>query len=420
MDTVLIGLRAQDFHESLKTTAVFGPKEVQFRNTLLIGKAASLAMHLRGLLYIEDYSQLEYAAASLGIGSIELPAVLHELEAVDFVSVARRGEKVKRVDIKVPEFRSGYAELGQRWLDLKPGEVERAGVVTLEDLHHSPTPMASLQKSLGLNRPYFAQLRDVMMSGQLLASQPIDGTPMAYTPLAVDGNPSLYLNWANRFPGEVQSVVSVLTSRQGLAISDPAVVANPALSDAISTGVLMPVEVNGATGAQRFVFAPRGGLQEAERTILDKARAIVSCVRYGQSFAEGRPIRYPRRILEILQDRKQFSRGHPDLFSQYGLLTEKLIGTPIDEGAGRWNFRIHDTEENMQALQVAVEMIEHGESPSARVDPDAQRALSSPTAYLGPASTRPRMASDPVVSEESRSQIIKEIANLARGIDTNG
>jgi hypothetical protein len=86
MDSLIIGLRSQDIHESLKNTAAFGPKEVHYKKTLLIGKAAALAMHLRGLLYIKDYVQLEYAAASLGISSIELPTVLHELEEIDFIS----------------------------------------------------------------------------------------------------------------------------------------------------------------------------------------------------------------------------------------------------------------------------------------------------------------------------------------------
>ncbi|MGA2667920.1 MAG: hypothetical protein ABSF32_03275, partial [Ignavibacteria bacterium] len=62
MDPLIIGLRAQDFHESLKNTTTFGPKEVKFKKTILIGKAATLAMHLRGLLYIDIYEHLEYAA----------------------------------------------------------------------------------------------------------------------------------------------------------------------------------------------------------------------------------------------------------------------------------------------------------------------------------------------------------------------
>lgn len=249
-----------------------------------------------------------------------------------------------------------------------------------------------------------------------MSIQPIDGQPVMYSPLAVDGNPALYLEWAKKFPAEVRKVLETLTQQQGLSISDPTVSKNKALADAIATGVLMPVQVSGSTGDQYFVFAPRGGLTETERTILDKARAILACVRYGQRFAAGRPIKYPRRILETLRDRKHFKRGHPDLLNQYGLLVEKLIGHPVQEDDGNWNFHLDDTEENKKALQVAIEMLEHGESPSARIDLDAQKALLAPTGYLGPPTTRPRLVGTIQASATTRAEIITQMAKLARGM----
>jgi hypothetical protein len=417
MDKLQIALRAQDFHESLRVTSVFGPKEVAFEHTLLIGKAACLAMHLRGLLYVENLSQLKYGAASLGIPALELPVVLRVLEDVTFVSVVRSGEEIKRIDCRIPEFRSGYEDLGERWLQLKPTEVEQAGITSLADLYRKPALLPDFKASLsGLSRPDFAILKDVMQSGQLLNIQPVDGQQIVYTPLAVDGNPALYLQWVNRFPADVQSVMKTLLAHQGLALVDPRVAGAPALTDAIGTGVLMPVQVNGATGTQRFVFAPKGGLKPEERTILDKARAILACVRYGQGFAQGRPIKYPKAILDQLRTNKRFKKGHPDLFSQYGLLVEKLIGHPVDEGGGYWNFQVDDTPENLKALDVAIDMVEHGESPAAHIDLDAQKALFSSASYLGPTSTRPKMANDPVVSTETRAEIIRQMAKLARGM----
>lgn len=419
MENLAIGLRSQDFHESLKVTGVFGPKEVHFKRTLLIGKAASLAMHLRGLLYIEDVQQLEYAAASLGIASLELPAVLRELEELDFVSVVKTGDEIKRVECRVPTFRSGYEDLGERWSQLKPSEVEQAAVATLDSLYDGPIALATLKKSLSLASGQFSMLSDVMKSGQLLSVQTVDGQPLVFTPLAVDGNPSAYLQWAIRFPGDVRGVIDTLLQHQGMALIDPRVSANPVLIDAVSTGVLMPVEVNGATGTQRFIFAPRGGLPPEERTVMDKARAILSCVRYGQSFAQGRSIKYPRAILGKLRDNKRFAKGHPDLLTQYGLLVEKLIGHPIDDGGGRWNFEVDDTAENMKALDIAIEMLEQGESPAARIDLEAQRALLTPTGYLGPSATRPRILRDPEISSDTRAEIIREMAKLARGMSSH-
>jgi hypothetical protein len=106
--------------------------------------------------------------------------------------------------------------------------------------------------------------------------------------------------------------------------------------------------------------------------------------------------------------------------SQYGLLAEKLIGHPFEESTNRWNFRIDDTDENMKALNIAIEMLEYGTSSSVSIDLDAQKALLSPSQYQGPASTRPRMTSDPVVSEETRADIIRELTKLTRGMNTHG
>ena len=362
MDKLAVGLRTQDFHEGLREIKPYGPKEAHFGTTLLIGKAGTLAMHLRGLLYVDNYTVLKYAAGQLGIGALELPTVLHELEEVDFVSVIKAGEQIKRVDIRVPEFRDGYEDLGSRWQDLGPSEIEQVSVDTLQNLLQLPIEEEKLIKILGMKSEEYAILRDVMENGQLIRSQTLEGEKIIYTPLAVDDNPTKYLQWTERFPLQVSKALKILKNHQGLPVSDPTISGNAALQDAIMTGVLAPVRVLGSTGLQEFLFVPRGGLASEERIILDKARAILACVRYGQKFAAGRPILYPKRILETLRNNKRFRRGHPDLYSQYGVLVEKLIGHPIQESSDRWNFVINDTPENMKAFDIAISLLEIGES----------------------------------------------------------
>lgn len=419
MDSYLIGLRAQDFQESLKNIAAFGPKEVHYKRTLLIGKAATLAMHLRGLLFIKDYTQLEYAAATLGTSSIELPMVLKELEEVDFLSVIRDGDVIRRIDIRVPEFRSGYGDLGDRWTQLNPSETEQASLSLLNQLYNGPSSRDTALRILGLDNTQEAVMLDVMTSGRLISTQTVDGLPLIYTPLAVDSNPTLYLQWAQRFPSEVAKALETLKSNQGMPASNPTLANNTALNDAVFTGVLQPVAVDGVTGRQRFVFAPHGNLSQEEYIIMDKARAIIACVRYGQHFASNYPIRYPRLILERLRDYKTFKRGHQDLQAQYGLLVEKFIGHPVDEGNGRWNFQVDDTDENMKALNVALEMLEHGDSPSARIDLAAQKALLNPSGYQSPISTRIRMTENIESSPTTRAEIIRQMGNLMRGVSSD-
>ena len=184
MDVLHVGLRAQDVYESLKELRSFGPKDVKYKQTLLIGKAASLAIHLRGLLYVDDLTRLEYAASSLGISSLELPAVLAELEELDFLSVVRAHSKIKRVELRVPEFRSAYEELGVRWRDLGPSEVEEASLIALDKLYRGPLSESELTDSLGLSSSETSILRDVMSAGQLIRVQSVDGEPVAYEVLS--------------------------------------------------------------------------------------------------------------------------------------------------------------------------------------------------------------------------------------------
>lgn len=415
IDNVSIGLRTQDFHEALKETKAFGPKEANFGTTLLIGKCASIAMHLKGLLYIDDYTALMYAAAELGVTAIELREVLHQLEVVDFVRLVKSGAKVVRVDIRVPEFRSGYEDLGELWKTLHPTEMEQAGLLTLSNLLSSPSPEASLT-ALGLDSSALASMQDVMSSGQLIRSQTVSGERLLYTPLAVDNDPTTYLQWTRTYPDEIGELMQMLVSYQGLPSSSPQVVQKRSVQDAIQTGVLMPVRINGATGEQNFLFAPKGGLASEERVVLDKARAILASVRYGQHFAAGRPILYPKAILSQLLTNRRFKQGHPDLRMQYNLLTEKLIGRPVQETNGRWNYEIVDTEENIKAFHVAIDMLELGETPTMHIDLEAKKAMLTPRGYLGPISTRTHLASVIDPSSETQAHIVETITKLTRGI----
>ncbi|MBW4493230.1 MAG: hypothetical protein KME26_09120 [Oscillatoria princeps RMCB-10] len=410
-------LRAQDFHEALKETTAFGPTAVHFRKTLLIGKVATLAMHFKGLPYIQYGDSLLYAAAELGIRDLELPAVLRELEVVDFVRVIKSGDDIKRVDIRVPEFRDGYEELSNRWTELKPTETEQAGILTLNQLLTLPGKESDLAK-LGLDSTELSILKDVMEAGQLLRTQAVSGDRFIYSPLAVDANPIAYLEWANKYSDSVAKLLETLTANQGFPLSSFLNSDSPVVSDAILTGVVMPVIIQGSTGKQEFIFAPRGGLQPEERTIMEKARSILASVRYGQNFAAGRPINYPRAILRKLRDNKRFGKGHPDLHTQYSLLTEKLIGRPVKEGFG-WNFEIIDTPENMKALDIAIDMLEIGESPTVKLNIEAQKALLSPHGYLGPTSARPRLAQSIHGSAETQADILRKLTLLTRGVDTD-
>ena len=96
-----------------------------------------------------------------------------------------------------------------------------------------------------------------------------------------------------------------------------------------------------------------------------------------------------------------------------------MVGQPVQESNGNWNFYVNDNPENMKALAIAAEMLEHGDSPSAHIDLAAQKALLSSTGYYGPPSTRPQLSKSIQASTETRTEIIRQMANLARGSISN-
>lgn len=412
-------MRAQDFHDALRNFQSFGSKEAYFGKTLTIGKAASLAMHLRGIPYISGYDSLVYIGSSLGITFTELDRVLKELQEVDFVRIVQDDptdtSTIRRLDVRVPVFSNAYADLGQRLAELKPTEIEAAGISTLDELISSPKDYESLE-NIGLDRKRLAIMTDVMGSAQLMRIQPVSGKRIAFSPLAIDANPAAYLTWATKYKDDVAPLLRVLMENQGLPLNDDLIKESVALEEAVLTGVLIPVRIKGATGEQSFVFAPRGGLSETERVVMEKARAILACVRYGQRFAAGAPIKWPRAILRQLREHKEFSKSHPDLRTQYSLLVERGIGRIEEPRPGRFNFHIYDTAENMQALDITIDMLEIGESPSAKIDTRAQAALLSAHGFSNAVTSRPVLAPLMTVSDDTMTDMVRKLSNLARGI----
>lgn len=413
-----IGLRAQEFHEALKEIAPSGARDGHFKHTLLVGKAASLAMHLKGIPFVDDETALYYAAGELGITSGELPGVLRQLEHLDFVETIYRSktdETIRRVEIKVPEFRNGYADLGRLWQEKNLSDAERAGVALLDTLLYKPIPESDLQE-MGLSGQDVGIMKDIMKTGQLLSSGVVGGNSMLYSPLAVDNNPRAYLDWSTRYGDHVGKIMDTLATTPGMPLAAEELSAHKTvIQEAIAGGVFMPVRINGATGNRRFLFAPHGGLKTEQKVLLDKARALVACVRYGEHFASSDPVRYPYALLRYLKNHRTFSRGHHDLNSQYGLLVEKMIARVFADPKGGFNIEIYDTEENMQALSIAMEMVKSGDDSPVHIKTKVQQTLGGSKNYKGPTSERPHLVKEFTPSYETRSAILERMSQIMQG-----
>jgi len=420
MEKFKIGLRAQDFHDGYRDVATYTPRDVYLRNTLIIGKAAALAMHLRGIGYISNYDHLVMMAAELGINSIELETVLRELEEVQFVRVVKEGFKVKRVEITVPELRPGYEELAERWNNLNPSELEQATLETVDKVISIPSLSEKICEELGISEQDMELITDLGTNGKLLDMVETQQGKMLFSPVSVEEDPKPLLELVQRFPvEEVAKSMEHIHKSQGLYLGDTKHKTDQVLTEASRTGILAPAEVIAGSDQKTFWFAPYGGLKSEERIVLDKARAILACVRYGQRFAVGTKIRDPQRLLRSLAERGRLDY-HPFARDQYGILVSRAIGFVVKgrtpSGLTGYEFRLHVTPENSKALAIAIDLLETGEAPTVKLDLNAKDILVEPTSYVSPIRARARVSREGKASPYTRRKIVEELSKIARGV----
>jgi len=217
----VLALRAQDFHEGLRDVSAYGPKEAHLQTTILIGKAASLVTHLKGLDFVDNVdSRLMYLAAELGISGIELRPVLAVLEDVDFASVIGPGTQIRRLELRIPELRDSYEDLGEKWIQLGTTEIERAAISTLESVASMPTKELEMQAYIGIAAADFNTILAIGTAGALLDRHVLpSGEILLYSPLTVEEHPEAFLELASKFPEQrVASTLTALKKQQGTPI----------------------------------------------------------------------------------------------------------------------------------------------------------------------------------------------------------
>jgi hypothetical protein len=197
-----------------------------------------------------------------------------------------------------------------------------------------------------------------------------------YSPLLWDVSPrklALFLKQASQT--SFGHLLKKTMSRPG---SDLTTAEDPLVIQAISGGILPSYRVNSTGGERVYGFAPyTGGLLtcDEEKVILDKARALVSCLRYGAEAASITRIRNPLWILNAITDasRGYRLRPHSELKLQYGMLIGKQLGRVIQTANGRFIFELIPTEDNLRACAIAKELL-FGEIMGAK-DPGGNAAL---------------------------------------------
>jgi len=130
-------------------------------------------------------------------------------------------------------------------------------------------------------------------------------------------------------------------------------------------------------GITYFMFTPTPGnvrLHPGKKEIYERALAIVSAVRQGQLLPREYAIKSPQAILHALR-RRGYLNASTEAFEQYKRLSLLHICTLQHSGRGIYEVRLTETEENYEALDIAISLIETGDVANIEIDERARIAL---------------------------------------------
>jgi len=387
------GLRCQDIHAGLRAVDPNSSALGRLDDTRMVGMAASLAVAVRGQDVIRDAQTLKMVAADqLDVDSLAFPAVVEILDAAGFVhTVERRGGKIVSFVEAVPFHQDLYETLGQVWSDRSPTEIEQEMVATIHRLAAGPVPAEDLAEEVGLNRADVSDLLELARDADLVKGVTTVDGEILYSPFMGFEHPEAMGEiLASYGPDRFQEEIAKLRSYQGMPVDQGSY---PALSDAVARGLITAPSVERPDHfAQPFAmlpYTPDPSLFTVRKPILDKALAILACVRCGENFGGATAIASPLRILDALLDpaRGRKLKPHSSHKRQYQLLFRRQIVDFIP--SGNWVMpRLIDTEDNIAAVTLARDLIAFGEPLQNRTGSDEDaRLLMTQAGYLTPIQT---------------------------------
>jgi len=391
MEAKIIAARLQDINEGL-LRQLGGITETYFRKTKRLGAAVRICNLIKGRDVIDQYDLLCAAAGELGIGADTAERALSELEEIGYVTVTRQGGDISKIEERIPLLDSRYTQIGEKWQANNPSELEQLTLEIVDDLLVSPRRERDLISDHNVDDKTFRLISDVGRTGAFLGSykSPTDGSEIAFSPLYHDENPEQLLRLFEQFPNE--DVSAKLRSIRGYQGSPIDLIKDPVILHAIKAGCIPTPSVHSTGGLRHFAFTPLEGVGRLEKGLLEKARAIIACVRYGQHFASITKLFDPLAILRALRSRKRIG-SHSEILQQYALLHKMGVGVISRDRfkTSRFVFTLLDTPENLRAVDMAIQYLTIAEPAKTEKKLDSAKQLLLPGiagSYGSPAKTR--------------------------------
>jgi len=402
MNNFTEGLRCQDIHSGLRDLDPNSSLLAPLRETRFIGMAASLAGLVRGHDVINDGEALRaIAAQQLDVNDYAYADIIWLFEEVGFVQgVQRDGTRVVQFTETVPYYDDLYEVLGAAWHRRKPSEMEQQLVPVIDGLSQAPVPLESLEGEFGLDHAAMPHILEVGAgSGLIRTLRTIDGD-IAYSPFFAFENPAALESIAmDHGPERFATELAAVRSRQGLEISAQQF---PLLTDAVAAGLIMAPSVakpdGGVATYAALPYAADRQLLKARKPVLEKALAVLACLRSAERYAEHNtlsPAALVNVIDKLLDPNRGFLMPNSAHRRQYALIRNAGIiqFAPDLLPGGSWVTPVFiDTVDNREALRFARDLLVHGELMSQRIDDDvARKMLDSGSGFTAPMQTMNRL-----------------------------
>jgi hypothetical protein len=380
VDNTRIGLRLNEVEAAISENVEHSsPELVDYEVTRTHGQAMRIAMIVRGQDVIEDESRLKKVlSAELQITPQEYQGakrLLQEIDVLEEKTVLGKSvlvEKVQRLDHS-----ANYRRLGESWSVAKNRSAkEQALVHALDAIIEAPMAPDDVDALTDLDDDDQSAVLELAKNAAVLDE--ITGSDLLFSPLLWDIDPKKFGKvLAKLDKTKFRALLEQVAKRPGTDLTNHS---DPTATQAVSAGVLPSYAVKSSGIEKMYSFAPYTGTlltTAAQKSVLEKARAIVACLRFGSEAASITRIRYPTAILNKMMDKTRNYRigDHDELKEQYGMLVKKGIGRIEKTTNGRYAFVLLPTEDNLLACRLAYELITVGEVLSDKDQQVAQAAV---------------------------------------------
>lgn len=380
-------------------TALASRNVPEYDELSIIGMAVKVAFHIRGLPLV-DYETLKLVCSSfLDIPSFVLERVIKLLAEIEFVYVQQEGKTIRALLPNVPYYESLYSGIGE-YVENESAfsETEQLTLTIVDKLAAAPENLDRLRNQLGADNNLFTRNVEIGTQGRFLYVHRHRGRDIAINPTYFSENSEIFADHvAATNSSQVASVLSSLRQFQGWPLNliaensrigtidiDPDQIR--LLERLAQDGIVKPPTiVTQHAGENHFIFTPTPNatnLSPMKREVYEKAMAIVAAIRQGQLLPAKYAIRSPSAVLYRLKTDLKLSKATTEFSQQYRNLVHLRVGQLVSVGNGYHEFRIIDTPDNREALDIAYDLVTSGEVSGLEVDDDARKALQSDHKYV--------------------------------------